>query len=236
MSHLHRFYLPTPAPADGVVALPQEEAHHALKVLRVRPGDAVVLFDGLGREWPGAVAAATRHDVQVSITEARLTQPPPWALTLCVAWLKREKALEFTVRHGTEMGVTRFLFWRARHSERSGPVDDKWRRLAIETCKQCGRPWLPEFAACNDLEAALNGTRGTVLAALLERTPVPLAQAVGTNEASLVVGPEGDFTPAERDLLEQRRVVPISLGPSTFRSEMAAVVGAAAMMLYRILG
>jgi 16S rRNA (uracil1498-N3)-methyltransferase len=224
--HLHRFYI-TKAPADGAEAvLEAEEAHHALHVVRLRPGEPVALFDGHGREWLGRVARHTRREVYVSIESMRETPPPAPALTLAQAWLLRDKAIEFLILHGVELGVARFCFFRAERSERSPKTSDKWTRAAIEACKQCGRLWLPEFTVADNLEAALAGATGDRLIAAMDRTPVPLARACTGGDAVMLIGPEGDFTPAEVDAAVALGAHPVSLGATTFRAEFAAIVAA----------
>ncbi|MBN2308574.1 MAG: 16S rRNA (uracil(1498)-N(3))-methyltransferase, partial [Candidatus Hydrogenedentes bacterium] len=110
MPHVHRFFIGpghAPAPADGVgaglVELPPQEAHHALHVVRIRPDDAVVLFDGCGRELAGRVAEADRRRVSVAVESERQIPPPALRLTLVQAGLHREKSVEELIRRGSEV-------------------------------------------------------------------------------------------------------------------------------------
>lgn len=233
MPHLHRFYIHPATPGTGEVVVGGDEAHHALHVLRVRPGDSVVLFDGHGREVTGEVASLTRREVVVQVIEERITPPPRFRLTLLQAGLHREKSTDFVIQHGTELGVARFVFFRAQHSERKPVLSEKWQRAAIEACKQCGRLWLPEFSIVGGLEDAVSEAGGPVLIATKDLHAAPLRTALDGSSVAVLVGPEGDFTDEEIAVAVGAGVTPICLGNATFRSEVAAVV-AVALIQYEL--
>jgi 16S rRNA (uracil1498-N3)-methyltransferase len=231
MSHVHRFYVPPEECGADEVRLPPEEAHHALHVVRARVGDPAIVLDGCGRELLGTVDHVTRRDVTITVTEERRTPAPAKRLTLLQAWLHRDKPLEEVLRRGTELGVASFLFFRAERSERTPRVNQRLHRVAVEACKQCGRTWLPTFDVAQDLESAVDTGPGKLLILSNDREPVPLADAVGGEQIGLIVGPEGDFSRPELNLALERGALPISLGPATFRSEVAAAL-AAGLILY----
>jgi 16S rRNA (uracil1498-N3)-methyltransferase len=231
MPHVHRFHVPPDTPGTGEVPLPQAEAHHALHVVRVSPGDAVILFDGAGRELTGHVARTSRRDVTVSVDAERHGPRPEARLTLVQAWLHREKAVDTLIRRGTEVGVSAFLFFQAERSERGPKPSDRWVRAAVEVCKQCGRLWLPEFSVARGLAGALQDAPAPLLMATQHAEPVPLRKAVQGDDIALLVGPEGDFTEDELELARAAGARPISLGAATYRSEAAAVL-AASLILY----
>lgn len=233
MAHMFRFYVPPETPGILEVQLPESEAHHALHVARLSAGDSVVLFDGRGREMDGEVKRTTRHDVFVAVQQMRQVPAPARRLTIAQAWLHRDKSVEALIQHGTELGVSRFVFFRGGHSERAPKFSDKWPRAAIETCKQCGRLWLPEFEVMDDLESVLDAASGAVLIATKNAAPVAVREAVRGDDAWLVVGPEGDFTDAELRGALARGARPISLGDATYRAEVAAGL-AAALILYEL--
>jgi 16S rRNA (uracil1498-N3)-methyltransferase len=232
MPHVHRFYIAPDTVPSPEVALAPDEAHHALHVVRVQIGDPVVLFDGQGREIEGTVSRVSRHDASVRCNSDRRVPPPATRLTLLQAALLREKSVEFVVQHGTELGVAHFCFFRAQHSDKPPRDNPKWTRLAIETCKQCGRLWLPTFDTAPDLETAIEHAQGTLLVATNDLEPVAIREALEGKAASvaLLVGPEGDFTPDEVRMAKERGAIPISLGTHTFRSEIAATIGASLIL------
>jgi 16S rRNA (uracil1498-N3)-methyltransferase len=227
MPHLHRIYIPPGTPGTGRIVVGGDEAHHAMHVVRVRPGDAVALFDGCGREISGEVSAVEKREVAIQALEERVLPLPARRLTLLQGWLHRDKALDFIVQHGTELGVARFVFFRASRSERKPSQSEKWSRAAIEACKQCGRLWLPEFALAEGLEEAVRDAGAPVLLATKDLHAAPLRTALGGGSVALMVGPEGDFTDEEVAVALECGVTPVSFGAATYRSEMAAIAGAA---------
>lgn len=227
MPHLHRIYVSPDTRGTGEVVVGGQEAHHALHVVRVRAGDPVALFDGRGREISGEVARVGKREVVVQALDERVLPRPAHELTLVQAWLHRDKALDFVIRHGTEIGVGRFIFFKARRSERKPKISEKWSRAAIEACKQCGRLWLPEFGVAEGLEDAVREVGGQVLLATKDLHATPLRQALQGARVALLVGPEGDFTDEETTSALGAGVTPVCLGAATFRSEVAAIVGAA---------
>lgn len=233
MPHIHRFYVEPDAVEGDAATLTGPEAHHALHVVRVQHGDPVILFDGLGREIRGRVLGTTRQDVAIEVTKERNIQPELRSLALLQASLHRDKSIEDLIRRCTEIGVGHFVFFPAERSERPPSVSEKWRRWAIESCKQCGRLWLPEFSLAPDFETALKSAWSALLLATADASPVPLRNAVKGDTIALAVGPEGDFTPEELALAAAHQAHPISLGPVTFRSEVAATI-ASALIRYEL--
>jgi len=226
MPHLHRFHISPGAPAGDRVVLPEEGAHHALRVARLRQGAPVVLFDGAGRELTGTLVPEGRRDASVAVTGERFVPRPAPALTIALAWLHRDKPVEELIRRGTELGVGGFVFFPSARSERAPKVSDKWSRVAVEAAKQCGVLWLPSFAVAEGLDDVLDRAAGDVLVADMQGETRPLEACLTGADATLLVGPEGDFTGEELALARSRGAKGISLGPHTFRSEVAAVVGA----------
>ena len=233
MAHVHRFHIPSQEGEPAEIALPEHEAHHALHVVRIRPGEGVSLFDGRGREWLGTVSRVTRREVTVSVDEDRFIPAPAERVTLYQAMLGREKAMEELVQRGTELGVGRFVVFRGRKSQRKARISGKWTRTAIEACKQCGGLWLPEFSAEADLDSALRNTPDCLLLATAQEAPVPIREAITGSDVGIIVGPEGDFANEELAAARGRGAVPISLGDNTFRAEVAGSL-AAALVLHEL--
>jgi 16S rRNA (uracil1498-N3)-methyltransferase len=238
MAHVHRFYIPPGSEAGFEIPLPPDEAHHAVHVVRVRSGERVVLFDGQGREIEGSVSRLTQREVFILPGAEQRVPAPTVQVTLLQAWLLREKSIEYLIQHGTEIGISQFCFFRARHSEKAPRLNARWQRYAIEACKQCARAWLPTFQVVADLNAALDLVRGPLLIATQAFAPVPIAEALrGVGETcssiTLLAGPEGDFSPEELQLASDHAAIPISLGEATYRSEVAATL-AASLILYEL--
>ncbi|MBI2422226.1 MAG: 16S rRNA (uracil(1498)-N(3))-methyltransferase [Candidatus Hydrogenedentes bacterium] len=226
MSHLHRFYAPSLEAGAARLALPPDEAHHAAQVARVRAGDEAELFDGLGTVAQARVLEVTRRDVVLSVESWEQMPLPAPGLTLAVAWLHRDKAIEHVIVHGTEVGVRRFVFFRSAHSQKAPKENPKWTRWAVEACKQCGRAWLPEFELRSGIDDVLAEGWGRPVVAAMEGPHEPLRGVAENGDVVLFIGPEGDFTVEELALLGGCGAAPISLGETTFRSEVAGVLAA----------
>ncbi len=236
MPHLHRFHVSPEELRSDRISLPESEAHHALRVARIRVGDRVAVFDGEGHEAIGEVVEAEAKRVSVSVETRDEMRRLGRELTLAQAWLNREKSVEPIISRGTELGVSRFVFFKGERSERAPKLQEKWRRLAIESCKQSGRLWVPEFELADDLAGVFGTAGGSVLIATKEREATPLREAVGIDGTVLVViGPEGDFSEAELEQSAGAGAIPISLGDYTLRSEVAAVV-AISLVQYELGG
>ena len=215
------------------MALSPEEGHHAAQVARCSAGDPVVLFDGLGHEWRATLDTVTKKSVIVRIETHRTVPRPESDVVLVQAYLNHEKALDETVRRCTELGVAGFSFFKAERSERISRHEAKWRRFAVESCKQCGRAWLPSLEQFDDLASAMDAQTGrALLVATDSRDPIPIETALGGRaSSSVIVGPEGGLSAAEVDQALDSGAFPISLGASVLRSELAAPV-ACALILY----
>lgn len=236
MPHLHRFYHPQGVSTTGPVLLAPEEAHHALRVLRVRTGDIVELFDGQGHAWTAVADTLSRSEVTLEITEESFTPREAPGIALAQAWLHRDKVIDELIRDVTVLGVAAITFFRAAHSEKAPKLSPKWQRIAIEACKQCGRRWLPEIVIQGTLAEVLGQHAGARLAVAAMEGPHESLETLDTSRPVLfVVGPEGDFSPGELELLRERGALPLSLGRYTLRSEAAANVGVT-LLQYRLGG
>jgi 16S rRNA (uracil1498-N3)-methyltransferase len=227
MAHVYRFFVPGGMAAGAVIELSDEERHHALRVARVKVGEAVSLFDGSGREFFGAITHAERRSVRVEIARVSDPEVPPTRLTILAAALHAEKSVTALIRRCTELGVSTFRFFEGERSERPPKPSGKWERAAIESCKQCSRLHLPTFEIHSGLEEALAASDTPVLAATLARGAIPIRDALGAGRAaSILIGPEGGLTAGEVELALRKGATPISLGPSVLRAEVAATVAA----------
>lgn len=223
---MHRFYHKAGVPDSGEVALSREESHHAMRVLRCHVGDEVTLFDGAGRSWRGRIDALSRNEVRVAVSAGAFTPRPTPAVALLQAWLHRDKVVDELVRQATVLGVSEIIFFRGEHSDKKPKLSDKWERLCIEACKQCGRVWLPKIQVVDDLAAALESVSGHRLAiARMDGPHVPMTELAGEDPVAYLVGPEGDFSAGELEQASRAGALPVSHGAYTYRAEMAAQVG-----------
>ena len=235
MSHQYRFYISPETATATEVTLSAEESHHAIRVARCRVGEAVTLFDGRGRELSGKVSDATENACRVTVEEERIQPKPSVEVALVQACLNHEKVQDALIARATELGVRRLVFFQGAHSEHASRHRDKWARIAIESCKQCGRAWLPEFEEHKNLEEALVTLPDyTLLVAALTSPTSPLRDTLkGQRRVAIIIGPEGGLSDAEMEEARNAGAISLSLGDATLRSELAATV-AAGIVLYEL--
>jgi 16S rRNA (uracil1498-N3)-methyltransferase len=233
MNQLHRFYVPDLCTQRESVRLPEEELHHALHVVRLRAGDRIGLFDGAGAYADAKVVEAGRRDLVIEKGAVHRESEAAGRLTLAQAWLNHAHAVETVIRRGTELGVDEFVFFRAEHSDKTPSVSEKWTRMAVESCKQCGRNRLPAFHAAKTLDEVLETRPARIIVATQAVESRPVREIVGDAEkVTLMVGPEGDFTPRELDAVWAAGGHALSLGPLTLRAEVAAIAAIAIIQYY----
>ncbi len=147
---MHRFYLPPEHCAGVALRLHGREAHHALRVLRVKYGELVAVLDGIGNEFLCTVENCSRDAVTLSVSLKNFTPAPPCPVTLLVA-VPKGKIIEDIIQKAVELGARRvvpLLTERvATHLDAEAAADkrDKWQQLAVEAIKQCGAAWLPKI-------------------------------------------------------------------------------------------
>jgi 16S rRNA (uracil1498-N3)-methyltransferase len=230
MSHIYRFYAEPEVGDAARVVLRDEEAHHALHVLRIKEGQTIHAFGGLGRAWRCVVESASRKEVVCAVVEATESARPAPGVCVSMAWLNKDKSIEALIQRCTELGVGEFRFFRGEHSGRGPKANKKWEKWAVEACKQCGRVWLPTFSVHDSLEDVVRAEEATLVASLGEET-MSMADAIdASKDINIVIGPEGDFSEGELATLVAQGALPVTLGDAVYRSQVAATIMATLVM------
>jgi 16S rRNA (uracil1498-N3)-methyltransferase len=220
--------------AGAEIAATAEQAHYLGTVLRRGSGDIVRLFNGTDGEWAARLTVTRRDRVSLTVeTQPRPQRPEsgPW---LVFALLKRD-ATDLVIRQAVELGASRMLPVLTERTNAARVNEDRLRAIAIEAAEQSERLTIPPIDPPARLDAVLAvWPTGRRLFAAFERswTGGPSASVhTGGEPAGLLIGPEGGFTPAERELLRRFAfVTPISLGPFVLRAETAAAAGLALLL------
>ena len=240
---MHRCYAPgADLQAGTTLSIEGEEAKHALKVMRLRVGEECEVFNGCGQAAVGRIAAAAGSS---SLTLADLRPLPPLppvaGITLALA-IPKGSNMELIVQKAVEMGVQRII---PLVSERTivrldardaAAKTAKWSRTVLEACKQCGVNTLPVVESPQSYASFLQ--RSDLPALKLQCAIVPharplrelleQARSTGRTDCVLLIGPEGDFSPAEYAAGEAAGYLPTSLGPIILRVETAVFLAVAA--------
>jgi 16S rRNA (uracil1498-N3)-methyltransferase len=228
---LSRLYVEPSLGKGEVVNLGKEQGNYLLNVLRLKPGDSVVLFNGRDGAWLGRLAEAGRKEARLEIVEQAAAQTEKSDLWFGFAPLKVGR-LEYLVQKATEMGAGVIQPVITQFTQVRNLRPDKLRAWALEAAEQCEVLSLPEIAPETGLEALLRnwpetqGLRHLVFAdeSAPSGTPVERLATLAGKRIGVLIGPEGGFSDAERALLlQQDFVLPISLGPRILRADTAAV-------------
>ena len=230
----------TPPPAEPAeLVLSADESHHLVAVNRARPGDTVVAFDGRGTEWICELIADRKNAAVLKVRFRQKAKPLPYEITLGQA-LPKGPSMDAIVRKATELGAAQIAPLESERTqvhfdgERSDRKIEKWQVAALEAAKQCGNPFLPVIAPVQKAAAFMEAARGydLKLIASLEPGAKSLKGVLATFHAVQgrapkkvlwLVGPEGDFTPAELSQAKTCGFEPITLGPLVLRCETAAI-------------
>ena len=232
--------LPDPLPRLGdTFLLDGPEGRHAAAVRRIRPGETVVLTDGLGRAITGPVVGAGKQSVTVEVAE-QLVEPAPAVRFVVVQALAKGDRGELAVEVLTEVGVTEVVPWQAARSivrwsgERGVKGLARWRSTAREAAKQSRRLWAPTVAEPIDTAGLAARIAAADVALLLHEdatTPLAAVAPPTAGEVLLVVGPEGGISPDELAALTAAGGRPTLLTPYVLRTSTAGVVACAGLML-----
>lgn len=235
-----RFYSAETLSAGACVALSESAARHAVRVLRLREGDALVLFDGRGGEYPARIARAGRDEVLAELLAWRDSEcESPLAITLVQALQAGEK-MDLTVQKAVELGAQRVVPIASQRSvvrlegERARRRIEHWRAVAASACEQCGRNLIPEISELESLRQWLaRPVDGDVLRLLLDprstSTLRTLARPGCGWRVELLIGPEGGLAPEEETLAAKAGFIGVRLGPRVLRTETAGLAALAAI-------
>jgi len=225
---MSRFLLP-PDIWNPETALTGDEAHHLSQVLRIRSGETITVFDGLGRRAMAEVRDVSRKHVTILLGEIHHIPAPLPAITLVQA-VPKGKNMDLIVQKAVELGVSSIQPLITRHTivQPGEGKAEKWRRVALEACKQCGQDRLPDIAEPLAFQEWIRRplAGGLPLIASLAPGARPLRDVLrehpGTASASMLVGPEGDFSADETAAAIDAGFIPVTLGDIVLRVETAA--------------
>jgi 16S rRNA (uracil1498-N3)-methyltransferase len=241
---VRRFFIPHGAVTDGSVTIDGDLYRHMAKVLRLKCGDQVLLADGSGREYHGAIRSIGREMLVVDIldTDREGVDEQGLAITLYQGLPKGDRT-DVIIQKATELGIAEIVLFRSSRSvprikeaEKDGKIA-RWQRIALEAARQSGRSSVPAVSLAEGIDVALEGAGHAVKLLLWEEERNNrLKQVLGSHRLpgtiALLVGPEGGLTEAEAAHAQKAGFMPVSLGKRIVRTETASLAMLAILQFY----
>lgn len=233
---LTRCYLDQPLDVGTTVILPESAAQHLIRVLRLREGDACMLFNGDGHDHDARIVAIGKRETQAEITaRRRIDNESPLRITLLQGIARGEK-MDWIVQKATELGVARILPVASERSDvrldeaRAHKRHAHWQEIAISACEQSGRAVLPELLPTQPLASATRRCDGTGF--ILDPASAASIKSVASTLSTaftLAIGPEGGWSPRDLEQLREAGFCGLRLGPRVLRTETAGIAAIAAL-------
>jgi 16S rRNA (uracil1498-N3)-methyltransferase len=245
---MHRFYVSPQDINDRQIWLDLEQSRHIDRVLRLGPGDRVIIFDGLGQEYEVQLSGLHNGRVEGEIIQMLGRAAEPALRINLVQGIAKGEKMDFIIQKAVELGAFAIYPFFSQHAvvklekERAVKKQERWQAIAREACKQCRRSRIPTVHPPGSLPSILemmdgrpaimlyeNETRQGLKELLNEKRPSLQSE----QELFLMIGPEGGFAPAEVEMARARGVVNAGLGPRILRTETAALA-ALTIVLYEL--
>ncbi len=235
---MRRFYLASTIPPTGTIQLDKEQSRHISTVLRLQAGEKITLFDGQGNDIYATLLIVKKNGVHVQITGTHhvpLTKP---IIHLHLGLLKGKK-MEFIIQKMTELGIDHIHPFTCDFSDTALPSArkmERWQKICLEACKQCGRARTIHIAKpvalTTDLASEKQGTVVTFWEGETKKTISDIPTLLHNDEIHFFIGPEGGFSASEINLFNQQNIATLSLGDLTLRAE-TAVLCATTLILHQ---
>lgn len=235
------FFVPSENISGKAFKMTGPEARHASRVMRIKPGETIEIFDGSGRKYLARPERFSRDFVAGKIISALDPLESKRRLTLCFALVSRT-AMGDILGHGTEIGVARFrpMITSRTQNPSAGKWPERisrWNRILLASCKQCGRASVPDISEPARFKSLLNTDVPSLIAWEKEKNVFPvealetaLKKRPGRNDIRLFIGPEGGFTDAEVESAQSLGAVPFTFGKGILRTETASIAASAIIL------
>lgn len=235
---LTRVHVDLPLAPGMEVSLPESAAVHLARVLRLGVGDPCVLFNGDGYDYAARVAALGKRELRVAVNDAvAVESESPLQVTLLQGIARGEK-MDLVLQKATELGVTEVRPLSSQRSEvkldaaRAAKRLAHWRNVVVAACEQSGRATVPSVAAPGSLAEVLAGLPAGGLRLTLDpegTLTISTLKVPAGGPVLLAVGPEGGWSPADREQLREAGFQGLRLGPRILRTETAGLAAIAAL-------
>jgi 16S rRNA (uracil1498-N3)-methyltransferase len=230
---ISRIYTPAALASQQQLALDDKASHHLSKVLRLKVGAQLTLFNGNGQQYAAVISAIDKKTVTVETAEAELiTNESPLHSHLGIA-ASRGDRMDWVMQKATELGVSAITPLISERSElkltaeRSEKKHQHWQQIIISACEQCGRNTLPQLNPAQKLLPWLQTVEADKKLVLHHRTAKALDPNQRPASVALLIGPEGGLSASEIQQAESHQFDALRLGPRVLRTETAPLVSLA---------
>lgn len=232
-----RAFVDAPLAVGARIALPEEVAGHLVRVLRLGAGDACVLFNGDGRDYDARIVSVGKKSVEAGIESAREVRNESPLRIVLVQGIARGEKMDLILQKATELGVAAIVPVNSDRSEvkldaeRAGKRVMHWRSVVVSACEQSGRATVPTVAAPAALADAARTIDATLKLTLDPEGEHRLAPMLAPSPASvaIAIGPEGGWSPRDRQVLHTAGFSGLRLGPRVLRTETAGLAAIATL-------
>lgn len=235
---LTRVHVAQPLSSGAEIALPDSAAAHLTRVLRLGVGDACIVFNGDGNDYAATLVAIGKRDARLHVGDATpVERESPLRITLLQGVAKGEK-MDLILQKATELGMTAVVpVWSQRSDvkldgERAAKRLEHWRGVVASACEQCGRATVPDVRPPVPLASALAAMDAHDARLLLDpqgSEALPSMRLAPASRVCLAVGPEGGWSPLDREQLGTAGFAGLRLGPRILRTETAGLAAIAAL-------
>jgi len=231
----HRLFISQTIASGETLCLDDEQGHYLSRVLRLKPGNEVVLFDDSGYEYPSIIDELEKKKVLIRAGKPTLRESESPLQIRLIQGISRGERMDFVIQKATELGVHRITPILTEYSvvklknDRANKRLLHWQKIAQSACEQCGRNKLPIIDEPAPLHEFLSANTTTDCRLLLQPTANHALHEINDSPTSLdlLIGPEGGISNKESELLSISGFTPVSLGPRTLRTETAALAAIA---------
>lgn len=221
------FYEPALQKGDAVFTLNEDTSKHCVQVLRMKAGELLHLTDGKGHLFTASILAADKKHTETRIVNTELAAAPARSVSIAISLLKNTNRFEWFLEKATEIGVSRIIPLICDRTERQHFRWDRMNNVLVAAMLQSQQSWLPVLQQPVAFDELPSMKLQQNLVAHCEPSEKNELREISIgNEVLMLIGPEGDFSPAEIQLALQEGFQPVSLGATRLRAETAGVVAA----------
>jgi len=213
---------------EGIFSLNEEESRHAIKVLRLKEKDLVVVVDGKGTMAKGEIKKADNKHCEIKALKVHTGYDKrPYSIHIAIAPTKNSDRMEWFVEKAVEIGIDKISFIQCQRSERKNINLERIQKIAVSAMKQSVKASIPELSEMISFKKFITDAqeKECFIAHLEEGEKKELKNSFSKNgKYCILIGPEGDFSEEEIELAKQKGYTPVSLGKSRLRTETAGLV------------